>query len=41
MDGNNSKFTIEEHSMREIDVKRDTQHYQLPLCFWAYEIGAK
>ena len=31
MDGNNSKFTIEEHSMREIDVKRDTQHYQLPL----------
>lgn len=25
MDGNNSKFTIEEHSMREIGMKRDTQ----------------
>lgn len=24
MDGNNSKFTIEEHSMREINVKRNT-----------------
>lgn len=41
MDGNNSKFTIEEHSMREINVKREALRNQLPLRFWTCEIGAK
>ncbi len=33
MDGNNSKFTIEEHSVREIDVKWWAKRISCPCVF--------